>query len=139
MSDREPFRIVEITVKPDRIVCDLDIDPKNAYTTPKIAKAFCRLFPDLPLHTCVNDEGKTFGDVMANTSFAHLFEHIVIDIQASSAKASEKVFVGTSEWIDEFAGRARVTVNFTDDMDALRAFRQASRIINDAVLECKNG
>ena len=32
-------------------------------------------------------------------------------------------FVGTTEWLDEARGLARVEVNFTDDLVALRAFR----------------
>jgi len=143
VAEYEALRITSIVVRADRIVCDLKIDPRHAYTTPAVAAYVSRCFPDLPLHACVNERGDTFGAVIADTSLAHLFEHIVIDIQVSSqvaaVQAQERTFVGTSEWIDEGKGEARVVVNFNDDMDALRAFRAASNIINDAMIECKNG
>ena len=43
-------------------------------------------------------------------------------------------FVGTTEWLDEARGLARVEVNFTDDLVALRAFRDAARFLNAAVV-----
>ena len=43
-------------------------------------------------------------------------------------------FVGTTEWTDEKAGRARIEVNFTDDLVGLRAFRDAADYLNGIVV-----
>ena len=44
------------------------------------------------------------------------------------------VFVGTTEWTDEAAGRARIEVSFLDDLVALRAFRDAIAFLGDAMV-----
>ena len=85
----------------------------------------------------MNDEGDTFAAVMDHTSIPHLLEHLVIDLQTQAAQEvsdENAVFVGTTEWIDEFAGRARIEVSFTDDLVALRAFRDATAFLNASVV-----
>ncbi len=82
----------------------------------------------------MNEEGDTFAAVMDHTSLPHLLEHLVIDMQAQAVSDANAVFVGTTEWIDEFAGRARIEVSFTDDLVALRAFRDAIAFLNNTVV-----
>lgn len=43
-------------------------------------------------------------------------------------------FVGTTEWLDQAAGTARIEVSFADDLVALRALRDAADILNRAVV-----
>ncbi len=50
------------------------------------------------------------------------------------ASALDAVFVGTTEWTDEAAGRARIEVSFLDDLVALRAFRDAIAFLGDAMV-----
>ena len=38
--------------------------------------------------------------------------------------------VGTSEWLDEAAGIARIDVSFADDLVALRAMRDSVAFLN---------
>ena len=45
-------------------------------------------------------------------------------------------FVGTSEWTVPERGEARVELSFRDDLEALRAFSEATRFLNIAVLTC---
>lgn len=123
-------------MRADRIICDVLVDSRAPrLTTPLLAARVCATFPDLPLHACVNDEGDTFAAVMGHTSLPHMLEHLVVDLQSRAAPAdSETVFVGTTEWTDSFSGRARIEVNFTDDMVALRCFRDAVTFLNEAVV-----
>ena len=44
------------------------------------------------------------------------------------------LYLGTTEWIDEDAGLARIEVSFTDDLVALRAFLDAAQFLNKAVI-----
>lgn len=45
----------------------------------------------------------------------------------------ERPIVGTSEWVDERAGLARIDVSFADDQVALRAFRDAVAFLNETL------
>ena len=69
---------------------------------------------------------------MERTSLAHVFEHLVVDLQARAAGPGS-VFVGTSEWADSARTRARVEVSFVDDLVALRAFKGATTALNEAL------
>jgi hypothetical protein len=130
------FRIEEITVRDLRIECKVRIaQDTSRYTSPEIAANLSRIYPTLAHHSCSNSHDKTFGAVYGHTSLAHLFEHLVIDIQTRGAQNRAQVFVGTTEWVDEKRGLARVEVSFTDDLVTLRAFCEASHAINEALLQ----
>lgn len=130
-----PLRIESLTVQPGRIVSEVIVDSSRRYTTPQLADTLLEEYPTLASHACVNDAGDTFGCVIEHTSVPHLLEHLVIDLQARSGGRQNDTFVGTTEWIDEAAGRATVQVSFTDDLVALRAFRDASEKIAAAMLK----
>ncbi|MEG1907102.1 MAG: hypothetical protein RRZ85_08245 [Gordonibacter sp.] len=128
--------IERLTVMDDRISCVVALAPGTPhFTTPDLAARVVASFPDLPRHACVNEVGDTFGAVMNRTSLPHLLEHLVIDLQTRVAPVdSAATFVGTTVWTDETAGRARIEVNFTDDLVALRAFRDAAHFLSGAVV-----
>lgn len=135
MNTPAPLITKSITVKPDRIVCEVLIpDPAYRYATQDLIDRIRRDVPHLPDHTCKNAEGRTFAAVMDHTSTPHVLEHMIIELQAKAAPDPAKVFVGTTEWLDEHQGLARIEVSFTDDLDALRAFRAAVQILNEAML-----
>ena len=73
---------------------------------------------------------------MEGTSVPHLLEHIAISVQTASARDPAARFVGTTEWLDEAAGEARIELSFTDDLEALRSFNLAVKFLADAVLIC---
>ena len=136
-----PLVIERLTVRADRVVCDVVLAPGvPRRTTPELAARVRAAHPHVPRHACVNDEGDTFAAVMDHTSLPHLLEHLVIDFQTRAAvrrgdgAALDAVFVGTTEWTDEAAGRARIEVSFLDDLVALRAFRDAIAFLGDAMV-----
>lgn len=131
----EPFNIESITVKPDRIVSVVRVEKTHAaYTDKALIEQVLSQFPHLGKHTCKNATGNTFASVMEHTSIPHLFEHLVIDIQVRDNARFPKTFVGTTEWINKAEQQAQVEVSFTDDLDALRAFCEAKRILNRAMI-----
>ena len=137
----EKIALERLSVLPDRIEAEVRVlDPAYRTTSPELIAQVLVQFPTIPFHTCRNEVGSTFSAVMENTSLPHLLEHLVIDLQtcaaaqAAAALPDDFAFVGTSEWTDEAQGRARVEVNFTDDLVALRAFREATQFLNDAVV-----
>ena len=104
-------------------------------TDAELAQRLLAARPTLAHHTCVNDRGFTFAAVIADTSLPHVLEHVIIDEQVrEAATLTDVTFVGTTEWVDEAAGLARVEVNFADDLVALRAVRNALMFINGKVV-----
>lgn len=132
-------RVVRMEVAAGRLSCEVAVSPPDARMTPELAHVLCARYPRLSDHACVNDRGPTFGAVMADTSLPHALEHLVVEIQARAASGGKArrpeggVFVGTTEWLDEGRTRALVRVNFADDFDALRAFREAVACLDDAL------
>ena len=128
----EPRLVLEsLHVAADRIVATVRVsDALHANTTPELVHAAMLTHPDLPIHTSVNGVGPTFGAVMNDTPLPHLLEHVVIDLQIASCPDPDRVFTGVTRWTDRRAGRARVEVSYADDLDALRAFRDATAFIN---------
>lgn len=151
-------RIVRLEVMRGHLTCIIELAAgAPRMTSNALVERILRDFPNLPRHACVNEHGRTFGDVMARTPMPHLIEHMIIDLQvremasavpaapapaapAKSAPAApapaapaDVPLVGTSEWIDEAAGLARIDVSFADDQVALRALRDAVAALNDAL------
>ena len=81
-----PLVIERLTVRADRVVCDVILAPGvPRRTTPELAARVRAAHPHVPRHACVNDEGDTFAAVMDHTSLPHLLEHLVIDFQTRAA------------------------------------------------------
>ena len=121
-----PLAIERLTVRADRLVCDVALAPAAPRrTSPQLVERVCAARPNVPRHACVND--------VADTPLPHLLEHLVIDLQTQAAADRDAVFVGTTEWTDERAGRARIEVSFVDDLVALRAFRDAIALLNELI------
>ncbi len=139
MESVDPIQVTAVTVKTGRLMCDVVI-PEEQYrtTTPQLAAFVTQQYPDLPRHACVNGAGHTFGDVINHTSTVHLLEHLTISIQTRETAQAQGTFVGTSEWINESTGEARIEISFRDDLEALRAFNNATRFLNTAVLTCQS-
>lgn len=133
-SDSRVLRINSLTVRRDRVCAEVSVSACAHMTTPQLAARVAQEFPLIRQHACVNEKGSTFGLVIDSTPLAHLLEHLVIDLQMRSAKSDDFVYVGTSLWIDEAAGLARIEVNFADDLVALQAFRDAADFLNDALV-----
>ena len=131
MTPQLAVRLVRITVGAGRMRAEVQLAPgAPRRTTPALMKRVLQRFPHLPHHACVNPAGGSFSDVMNDTPMPHLVEHIVIDLQTQAAQSDEALFVGTTEWLDEAAGTACIQVSFTDDLVALRSFREAVDVVN---------
>lgn len=147
MTQAAPTLTVErIAVRDDRLSLLVRVVPASArYTTPDFARRLVTAAPTLPHHTCINDEGCTFASVMGHTPVPHALEHAIIDEQvrltaaaspapAESAYAEADVpFLGTTEWLDERNGLARVEVSFQDDLLALQALDAAIALIRECL------
>lgn len=133
MALNQPISVLRYSVRADRIVADIALSeecPHNTYYA--LSKKITQDFPNLPRHACVNERGKTFAAVMYDTPLPHLLEHMVVDLQVRRSDTTQ-TFTGTSEWVCEQNGRARVEVSFADDLVALAAFRDAIDVLNAAL------
>lgn len=131
----DALTVESMVVGRGRLSCDVRLAPgAPRWTTPDLVRRVLRDFPDLVRHACVNGEGDVFGAVIDRTPLPHLLEHLVIDLQIRASSDDAALFAGTTEWLDEEIGTARVQVSFTDDLVALRAFRDATRFLNGCVL-----
>jgi hypothetical protein len=136
----DPVRVTRVEVLRGHLICDVVFDPSvPRVTSPQLIAGVLSQFPNLPRHACVNECGETFADVMECTPMPHLLEHMIVDLQVremaslpgdESRMAADKPIVGTSEWVDEPAGLARIDVSFADDHTALRALRDAVAALN---------
>lgn len=130
----EPLVLEHVTVKRDRLVLDVCMPlPYLRYTTPQVARRACAARPALARHACVNIHGSTFGAIIHHTSLAHLLEHLIIDVQTERSDREDAVFVGTTTWMNEGQGRARIEVSFVSDLDAFAALREALALLADIV------
>ena len=146
----DPVRVERMEVRRGHLVCRVAFGSAPRVTSPQLMSRVLDVVPTLAQHACVNERGTTFAAVMNCTPLPHLLEHLVVDLQvrvesgqwstlpgvapeASPSMAGatrERPIVGTSEWLDEAAGIARIDVSFADDLVALRAMRDSVAFLN---------
>lgn len=122
-----------IVVRNGSVQAEVEVDPPGARSTPALARAVEGAFPGIGAHACVNEAGERFADVMADTPLPHVLEHVAVELQArghAQAAGARRVFVGTTEWADREKRRAVVRLSFADDLQALRALRDAVDFLN---------
>lgn len=133
--------IQSLTVKADRIVCIVRVEPPFPRSTDEaLMDRVLEQYPDLPRHACVNDRGVTFSACMDSTSTPHLLEHMVIDRQLEElARASDRLepsavnVTGATHWVNGEKGTARIEVGYCDDLVALRCFSECVDYLNSLV------
>lgn len=137
-----PLKVRRICVREDRLDLDLEISLRQLYVSERTARHVLSKLPNLARHLCINEKGQTFGDEIVGTELAHLFEHMVIELQGQAYGAAARgVFKGHTSWLDEIANTRpqgialmRTTVTFLNDLVALQAVNDSCAIINWAVL-----
>lgn len=135
------IRIERITVKADRLVCEIRLASwAPQLVTPRLAQAVRAQFPQIETHACVNEVGNTFGAVLDCASLPHLLEHLAIQFQAEAwaasttpCSAAPNAFVGVTEWADRRQGTACIQLSFCDDVTALKALRDAVVFVNESL------
>lgn len=129
-----PFiRLEKLRVSRDRITAHVQVFDEQT-TNPYMISQALQFCPHLLDHACVNDGGTRFGAVADHTDIPHLLEHLVIELQAYQEKDPQRTFVGVTRWECREEGRATVEVTYTDDLIALGAFKEAVRLLNEAIL-----
>ncbi len=135
---RPPVSVDRISIGSDRIVATLSVaHARFGLTSPRVMARVLECHPNLLRHTCINDEGDTFGAVADHTSIPHLIEHLAIDSQVNNGlherRESPATFVGSSRWggVNSDGSRnAQVEISFSDDRIAIRALNEAVALVN---------
>lgn len=126
--------VERVSIERDRMAVLVRVpEGPGARLSAEAAVQLARARPTLVRHSCLNAEGAPFGDILDRTSLPHVLEHLIIDFQAEMNDRSAKTFVGTTEWLNEREGLARVEVNFTDDLIALAALKAARALMEGMV------
>ena len=131
-AQEDAVRVESIDIVKGRMIVRVRLREGSRYTDPRIAVKVMTRFPCVGLHSCKNDSGPHFSDVIERTSIAHVLEHLVIDLQLSNDNTPMgSTFAGFTQWVDEDEGIAEVQVAFRNDMVAVQALHDAVRFLND--------
>jgi hypothetical protein len=127
-------RIHQIAVLRDarRIKITVEMPDPDRYLTsqvPDLPRNLFRLLPTMAEHTCHNDHGVSFRKECRKTEIPHLFEHLVLELQAQAEPVA--VLRGETEWnwrLDP-RGYFHVTVDYENELLALGVIQLAERMI----------
>jgi len=127
-------KVTEICVVPAerRIRLTVEMPNPDRFLTsqaPHLPRRLFRLFPNLSQHKCENGRGYTFRRECRQTEIPHLFEHLIIELQAQAQPA--EVLRGETHWnwrVDP-KGRFHVFVDYENELLAVGAIRLAERIL----------
>jgi hypothetical protein len=108
-------------------------DPDRFLTShfPHLPRQLFRMLPRLGRHNCHNDNGKSFRQECKDTEIAHLFEHLILELQLQAQQNSSDFLSGVTEWnwqVDP-RGRYRVSVDYENELLAVACIRMAERIM----------
>lgn len=128
------FTVKEINVKKYRIICLVVVQLEHAYSNEIFAQKLLKIMPTLASHKCKNSSNNSFFEEIKKTSLAHVFEHIVIDLQikylSENGCAENTSILGTTEWFNKNQGMSKVELSYCDDLLALKAIKEAEKLIN---------
>ena len=130
------LRVLEMVLRPEigriHLVVEMN-DPDVLMTSqvPNLPRHLFRLLPRMRRHTCYNDCGKKFHQECRETEIAHLFEHIILELQLQAQQEPSDILRGETAWdwhIDP-KGRYHVSVDYQNELLAFGAIRLAERVL----------
>ncbi|MDO5329596.1 MAG: hypothetical protein Q4E88_05865 [Coriobacteriia bacterium] len=124
------IKVSKITFNKTRVVCIVEC---GGNTDKELAARVLEKLPNLKLHPCKNNRGPKFIDVIESTSIAHLFEHIVIDLESRS---SNNITFGTTTRLSD--NKYKVELSYTDDIAMLKSINEATKLINFLIEEIQD-
>lgn len=138
-----PLTVERVAVQRDRVAILVRVPGgSSVHLSPAQRDFLLAARPTLARHACVNAEGLPFAAILDRTSLPHVLEHLIVDFQGElarqagngSATGKPLTFVGTTEWLNEREGLARIEVNLTDDLIALEALKRAQELLDEGMV-----
>ena len=121
------FATQSIVFQADRAIFIVQVKPSRpCYTDQEIAQWVRQAYPELEYHQCLNEWEEPLWNALSHTSMPHVLEHILITEQVRSTDEDDSTqFLGTTRWLNEAEGIARIDVHYTSDIMVLEAYKQA--------------
>jgi hypothetical protein len=126
-------RIETVTVAPGAIEAVVRFEAGEPLRTSEVPGACERalgLLPGLRGHRCDNADERSLAEEVADTEFAHLLEHVALEIMAMAG--SPVTLRGETRW--DFAAEGRgtfhVRLECDDDLVALGALKAAGAVVD---------
>lgn len=87
--DSQALRITHLTVRDGKLDIETETALEHLHVSAEVAEAVCERLPNIVNHVCVNtrDGSERFGGEIVGTELAHLFEHVVIELEAQAGAA----------------------------------------------------
>jgi hypothetical protein len=124
-------RVDSVTVHADRVeaVLAFGATPLRTSAVHGVPQRSLDLLPGLARHQCRHAEGRPFAEELPDTEFAHLFEHVALELMALSG--SPRTLAGETrwDWDRDPRGTFRVTLQYDDDLVCLGAVKGASSVV----------
>ncbi len=138
-----PLDIRTISVGAQALDIEIAVPLDYLHVGKQTARRILALLPNLANHICMNGNGERFGDEIEGTELPHLFEHVVIELQAQALGRMPPSFskpapslIGHTSWAAELrqtraGGYAlmRTSVRFANDFVALKACVYARQLV----------
>lgn len=123
------LEITSVTVGPQTMTYTIQFAPGVALTTQddmEAAHRLIQLLPHMSEHVCINEYGDTFAAALPHTDFAHILEHMVIELIAQCGRNAGEIVTGQTRSTGAGEGRTFETViTCFDDTLTMAALRAA--------------
>ena len=123
------FDIKKVTIGPRALVARVELAPSAPLMTsddPEGTERVLTLMPGLAEHACLGDASASFGEVAQDTEFAHLLEHVTVELLAQTDVAGDISCGQTTE----VAERAyEITLSCPDDVLVAGALSSAAWVL----------
>ncbi len=96
---------------------------------PHLPRALFRVLPSMAMHTCHNDNGISFRKECQCTEIPHLFEHLVLELQAQAQSIAWLRGETEWDWLVNPRGYYVVTVDYDNELLVIGAIKLAERMI----------
>ncbi len=127
----EFIHIKEVAIEPKSITATIEVADNMPLNTSEDIQATARVYnllPQITEHACMGEGTETFRDAMGNTSVAHLFEHVAVELM-SLTEPDEDITCGRT-WVDEDDDHVfHVQLGCTNDLLGCGALSSAAWII----------
>jgi hypothetical protein len=124
-------RVDSVTVHADRVeaVLAFGATPLRTNAVDGVPERSLELLPGLARHRCRHADGRPLTEELADTEFAHLFEHVALELMVLSG--SPRTLEGETRWDWDMdpRGTFRVSLQYDDDLVCLGAVKGASAVV----------
>lgn len=103
---------------------------RYTYQVPGFGEKLLKVLPGLKYHKCYNPRNLTFVEELKDTSIAHVFEHILLEIVGQKMTMGQKLKAFTSwNWLKEPRGHYKIKLHTGEKDLVLESLNKAFEIL----------